>query len=53
MSHLLDEMSLRNTSDRIGKIRYVVSEKTESFKDVCEFFLGKTIKETIEIVNLE
>lgn len=53
MSCLLDKMSLRNDADNVGKIRYVVSEKTESFKDVCEFFLGKKIKGKIEIVNWE
>ena len=52
LSCLLEKMSLKNDVG-VGKIRYVVSEKTESFKDVCEFFLGRHINETIENINLD
>lgn len=50
---VLDKMSLRNEAAHKGVRRYVVSEKTDSFKDTCEFFLGEHIAETIETVCLD
>lgn len=50
---VLDNMSLKNKPTHKGIRRYVVSEKTYSFKDTCEFFLGEQIDEAIEVINLE
>ena len=50
---ILSNASLRNESSQVGRRRYVVSEKTDSFKDTCEFFLGEHIAEAIEAVSLD
>lgn len=42
-----------NNKKKHGTRRFVVSEETESFFDICERFLGKRITELIEVVNLD
>lgn len=53
LGKVLEDNSIMNDKSNLGIRRYVVSEKTDSFKDTCEFFLGEHIAEAIEVVNLD
>ena len=45
--------SLTAERERSGFRRFVVSEKTDSFNEICELFLGEHIQENVEIVSVE
>lgn len=53
LARLLKEGGLLVDRESSGERRYVVSEKTDSFQDICTLFLGERMDGVVEVVHLD